>query len=361
MFSNPLDGAKNLMQKVTGGSNPAELVTKGIKTPPALSAAQKNAGKSFSSSIGGMLGSGQSGKNTLPQIPPAPKLATFIEKLKTNSVSRQSHFYTSFTIPTSMGKSMIGKEKVQAHVETVNLYIEQTSLPELALATVANPATGVNTEMPYEKMFGQVTMTFVCDQRMTVKSFFDRWIFSTMQTAGGVFEYYDKYRVKELPIVITDANLNPVYMVVLYNAYPKLVNDVYLASNGRDYNRVQVQFSYSQWRSFTIEQTPQTLAKSNSIVPGVIKQIAGMLGISANFDSIPGIDQIGVGNVLEMIGKIGTPGGVKGALLKQGAGILSEMGKSAREKIMEALPGSVRQVGGSAMGQVGSMVMKKFF
>ena len=282
------------------------------------------------------------GQKSPPTIPKSPKLSKFISTVKNRSVSRQSHFYTVLPIPNSQ----TGWANANM-MEEISLYIEQAALPELAIATMPSFANGLAVEMPYDKAFGSTVWTFVCDQNMVIKSFFDRWINSTMQTYNGVFSYRDNYVVPELPLVITDAALNPVYMVVLYEAYPKLINDVYLASSERDYNRVQVQFTYSHWRSYLIQPTPQNVKKASSLVPGSIREFASKFGIDFNFDSIPGIDQIGLGNVLDVLGAKDK----KSALKKQGKGILSEFAKPYKEKVMDLLPGQVKQLGGSALGK----------
>ena len=276
-----------------------------------------------------------------PQVPKAPSLGAFAGVVKRKSVSRQSHFYTCMYPPRTMEGLYSGKD-----LEEISLYIEQAALPELAIIVNPNFATGLGIEMPVDKSYSETMMTFVCDQEMRLKSFFDRWIASIMQSQNGVFSYYDDYTVAELPLVITDAALRPVYMVVFYNAYPKLVNDVYLASNARDYNRVQVKFSYSHWRSFQITQPEQATNVSN-IVPGSIREFANKFGIDFNFD-IPGIDQIGLGNILD----VAFAKDKKAALKRQGKSILGEIAKPYRERIMEQIPGVLRPLGGSVVGQV---------
>lgn len=295
-----------------------------------------------------------------PDLPRAPRMGDFVDMVRRKSISRQSHFYTSIFPPNTLIDDYSDPETI----EQISLYIEQASLPEMAIITMQTHATGIGIDIPYDKSFGQTVMTFVCDQDMVIKSFFDRWIMSIMNTPNGVFEYYDDYVIPELPVVVTDAALNPVYMVVFHNAYPKLINDMYLSSNSRDVNRIQVQFAYSQWRSYSIVSTSEnSQSQISGIVPDQIREYGNAYsdtgygvgngygenryGTRSNYRKVPGIDQIALGTMLSVLGS-----NDKGTAAKrQSKGILREMSKPYKQRIMEMIPGSVRPLAGSVISQ----------
>lgn len=174
------------------------------------------------------------------------QLANFIEHVRQSGVSKQSHYYVQLGVPPSIASS-----EVASSVGLFSLYVEQALLPEFVLATTLSKSNSVTTEFPVDKVFSPVTMTFLCDQGMEIKRFFDLWIKSSMISLGGVFNYYENFTLPELPIAILDDALTVRYVVVLYNAYPKLLNDVILASGSRDHNRFSVQFVYETWESFS--------------------------------------------------------------------------------------------------------------
>lgn len=300
----------------------------------------------------------------------SPKLGDFATRLKTDSISKPSRYFVEIPPPPII----MAKMPKPSDIELIGLYCEHTQFPEFALATQTSGATGTLIEMPYEKMYGPVMMSFICDRDMIVKSFFDEWTQATVNAIGGVFNYYSDYVSPEIVIYQYDENSDATYAVSLFNAYPKIVNDVPLGNNMvNDYSHCMVQFTYEHWISYRIENTrssisnlyPADLAASKyGYLKGTSRssgKIAEQLAISATQEIIPsrslipGIDVLqkvtGISNVMDAVSKMKNPKLLKDSILRSAGSFAFENMKPFTQRALESLPKTIRQIGGSAIGK----------
>lgn len=208
-------------------------------------------------------------------------ITKFSSELKARGIAKQSHYLVEIMPPpfyyTPVDESFIP------------LFCEQTQMPEMALATDSIKDNGITRESVYDKMYGTITMSFICDQNMIIKSFFDRWIQGIVMSSGGVFAYPKEYTVPWINIHQLNEKLDIIYSVKLINCYPKVVNDIILTNNSKDYNRFQVVFVYEKWESETKIMSEQYIQMRSSgldiegIRSGLVKASAGaMIGEFTN-------------------------------------------------------------------------------
>jgi hypothetical protein len=293
----------------------------------------------------------------------SPGISKFSERVRYKGIAKQARYYVELT-PPNVVSSNYGSDTV----DMINLFVEQTMFPEFVVATQSNRANSNSVEMPYDRIFGPITMTFLCDRRMTVKHFFDMWTQGIYNTFGGVINYYDDYVVPEINIYKVDEQSSRVYCVTLYNAYPKVVNDMVLSSNSTDLSRFQVVFAYEMWKSFVIEGEGYDYANSlfMSDFGGTEGSFGNMIGSLAE---IPGVDLIlggvnkdnantmmnnlGLGMGMDILNKIKNPALLKDSLRRNARSVGSQLLKSTKSNVLNYLPSSVRQIGGSVLGRVG--------
>jgi len=170
----------------------------------------------------------------------------FVSHIKNSGLAKQSHYVVEMIPPPFMATSDLSL------VAKIPFYCEQTSFPEFALLTQTVKDAGLNREVVYDKAYGNVNMTFICDQEMLIKKFFDTWMEKIVVSKGGVFAYPDDYTVPSLTIGQLSQADNTVYIVELQNVYPKLVNDIQLSAQSRSYSNFIVSFTYSSWSSYSI-------------------------------------------------------------------------------------------------------------
>lgn len=174
-------------------------------------------------------------------------LSSFISRVKRHNVALNSRFVVTISPPPFMRTGMNADQQ-----NTIELFCEQSMFPEMALATVTLKDYGVNREVVYDKLYGQISLTFLCDEEMYIKRFFDLWIDTIAKYKGGIFAYPADYTSAVITVSQLDRAWNKTYTVAMHSVYPKVVNDVVLNASGKDVNRFTVVFTHENWESFQI-------------------------------------------------------------------------------------------------------------
>lgn len=143
------------------------------------------------------------------------------------------------------------------------LFCEQAQLPGVSFSTSQVRSFGEFKEVPYEKLYEPISLSFFADSDLTVKTLFDKWVNLIQDTNTRMYSYPDEYVTDNIKIFVHDVQNQKKYCVTLYECYPKAVSPIQLDYNNKEIMRVQVQMVY---KYFTTEQitTGQT---HNNIVP----------------------------------------------------------------------------------------------
>jgi hypothetical protein len=152
----------------------------------------------------------------------------------------------------------------------VSWFCEVTSLPGMNIATSPQRIFGEIRQMPYERMFDPVTMSFYVDGDMEVKAAFERWIHLIFNQTSRTINYYENY-VRDISITVKDVEDNTPYILTLKEAYPKSIQSIQLSAESKDIMKLTVQIEYKYWTSSlsnTINTQPAyTSVASNNINP----------------------------------------------------------------------------------------------
>lgn len=185
-------------------------------------------------------------------MPPQPKKSfnSFVSEVKTRGVAKQYNYMVEIMPPPCLVP-----EPTTANL--IRLFCDQIMFPEMALATLTLKDAGLNREAVYDKMYGTVNASFLCDQNMIVKEFFDAWISSAVHKKNGIFQYPNRYTSYQIRIHQLNPAKKIVYTVVLNRVTLKLVNDVMLSASAKDANRFQVMFAYESWDSRAVSPTQE--------------------------------------------------------------------------------------------------------
>lgn len=170
-------------------------------------------------------------------------LNEFIASVKTEGLMTSNRFSVELTVPPILLDSNF------TDLSRVLLHCENITLPGLSLSTTQSRTFGEYREMPYEKTFDTIAMTFFVDNTMQVKQLFDVWINDSIQNSSSKkFNYYTQYTT-QMSINVYDKNENQRYIVRLYECYPKVVSAITLDYNSKDVMRLQVSMNYKYWES----------------------------------------------------------------------------------------------------------------
>lgn len=179
-------------------------------------------------------------------------------------MARNNRYQVFFTLPNVLtNKGIFGNNQLR----TVSLYCDATALPGVAYSTAQAKTYGEVREMPYEKMYDNITLSFYMDSDMRIKYMFDSWIQNIQDADTRSFNYYKDYTV-DLEIVVQNYGEQDKYKVKLYECYPKSVSPINLEYAGKDVMKMQVGLNYKYWKSDLIGIT-DNINKRLDIIPMV--------------------------------------------------------------------------------------------
>jgi len=170
------------------------------------------------------------------------KLQDFISQVKVAGMARNNRYTVELTPPLGVGNFP------NAVKERILLFCDQVQVPGVNFSTIQNRTFGEFREVPYEKIYGDIQMSFYVDTDMTVKKMFDDWIGLIQNKQTRTFEYYNNYTV-QMKINVEDLNDKTRYIVTAYECYPKSIGPIQLDYASKDVMKLQVNMMFKYWTS----------------------------------------------------------------------------------------------------------------
>jgi hypothetical protein len=135
------------------------------------------------------------------------------------------------------------------------LYCDSITLPGMNISTTQARTFGEIREMPYERLFDNVTMNFYVDNGMHTKLFFDTWINSIQNPFTRKFNYYKGPTgyTTDISLKVFDINSQQRYQVDLYECYPKSIGAITMDYSAKEVMKLQVSMNYKYWLSHTTD------------------------------------------------------------------------------------------------------------
>lgn len=186
-------------------------------------------------------------------------ISDFISQVRTRGLARTNRYEVIVPFPT-----------LNPNYDTsrlVSIFCESVNLPGINIASQPVRVFGESREMPYERMFDPVTLTFYIDYDHEVKTAWEQWFHSIMNQTSRTMTYYDSY-IK--PVVIKVIKEDQVYqsgnglwtpketapyVVTLHEAYPKSLSAIQMSADSREIMKMQVTLQYRYWTSNISEKT----------------------------------------------------------------------------------------------------------
>ena len=172
-------------------------------------------------------------------------LNDFIASVKSDALLIANRFSVRFSLPPTLFASKSGYNWT-GHLPTVLLYCDSVSLPGMSISTQQARTYGEVREMPYERLFENVNLTFYIDGSMDSKSLFDTWINSIQDPVSRQFNFYNEY-VTDMEIFVHDKDDEEVYRVKLFECYPKSIGSIQMDYGAKDIMKLQVSMNYRYW------------------------------------------------------------------------------------------------------------------
>lgn len=159
------------------------------------------------------------------------------------------------------------------------------------MSTTQARTFGEYREMPYEKLYDTVNLTFLNDTDMKVKTFWESWIGNIQDPVTRQFKYYNEY-TSTVDIFVYDVNNNTKYQVTLYEAYPKTVSASELNQGSREVLKTTVTMQYRYYRSSEVSGNVGTLASQIAVDGNSDFFTSSFDGFQTQFNNAIGLDRI---------------------------------------------------------------------
>lgn len=159
-----------------------------------------------------------------------------------------SHFITEIFLPDAM----INYESYASNLKKLNLFCDQVQIPGISFSTNQVRSYGEFREVPYEKLYEPLNMSFYVDAGMIVKHTFDRWMEMIQDPSSRNFNYYHSYISNVINILVEDKESRARYKVELYECFPKSVSPIQLDYSARDVMKVNVNMVYKYSRTYLL-------------------------------------------------------------------------------------------------------------
>ena len=166
-------------------------------------------------------------------------LKDFVAEMK-GGLARNSHFAVLVKLPAAISND----DLIKGNYQKIMLFCEQASLPGISFSTSQVRSFGEFKEVPYEKLYEQVSLSFYVDADLTVKRLFDQWINLIQDTTNRTYSWPSTYLTDTIDIFVYDTENNQRYKCTLHQVFPKAVSPIQLDYNNKEVMRLQVQFSY---------------------------------------------------------------------------------------------------------------------
>lgn len=177
------------------------------------------------------------------------KLSNFVASVKTKGLMTSNRFRVEFSLPPALANSK-NSYNYTGDLRTVLMYCDSVPLPGMSISTQQARTYGEFREMPYERLFDNITLSFYVDNSMDSKSLFDSWINSIQDPVTRQFNYYNEY-ITDMTIYVQDKSDKDKYKVKLYECYPKSISPIQMDYGSKDVMKLQVSINYKYWLSGT--------------------------------------------------------------------------------------------------------------
>lgn len=129
---------------------------------------------------------------------------------------------------------------------------------------------GPNFKVPYQSVYEDLNLTFICRDEFLEREFFDNWMNIINPINSYNFEYRDKYistiRLHQFSEYAHEAK----YSFTFDRAFPILVNPQPATWADDNFHRLTVSFTYFRWRRENLDPVVADFLWSESnLVPGV--------------------------------------------------------------------------------------------
>lgn len=184
------------------------------------------------------------------------KLSEFISEVKQTGLAKQNRYEVVFQPPTAVVGSY--------NMNIFRLYCESATLPGLTVDTAPIRTYGEVRQMPFDRTFDTVPLSFYVDNNFVVKDFFDQWLYAIINPQTRDVGFYQNY-ITEIVIFQNTIQDNDTYSVTLHEAYPKAVDAMTLSFASTEFHTLRVSMNYRWWTGTKIATADGNKQLTNAV------------------------------------------------------------------------------------------------
>ena len=158
----------------------------------------------------------------------------------------------------------------------ISMRCEGAQLPGRTFAT-AEQKIGSNPieKFPYETTYNDIDLTFIVDDDMSQKVFFDAWMDYINPTYNYNYRYKSDYATI-LTVTQYDVTNRASYSVNLFDAFPISMNQLDLDWSNDGYHKLSVTFAYTYWKNASLQALGMQILDA-----GIGQVVDGLGGLNA--------------------------------------------------------------------------------
>ena len=165
---------------------------------------------------------------------------------------------------------------------------ENANLPARTFATTEQKTYGPVEKHPYLTTYNDIDLTFIVDDDMQQRIFFDAWLNYINPTYNYNMRYKENYTTT-ITINQYDVTNKLSYTINLFDAYPISMNQLDLDWNGDSYHKLTVTFAYTYWKNNSLQALGMELLDAG--LDSVVSEMGGLGGsisgaIGSGFNSM---------------------------------------------------------------------------
>lgn len=191
----------------------------------------------------------------------------------TTDLARTNKFDVAIPVPLTLIPYV-------SSAKNLNYRCESAQLPGRTFATLEQKTYGPIEKMPYLNTYTDIDLTFIIEDDMNQKIFFDAWMNYINPLYNNNFRYKGDYSTV-LTVNQYDVTNQLAYSVNLYDAYPVSVNQMDLDWSNEAYHKLTVTFAYTYWQNNSLQALGMELVDAG--INAVSSAIGGLNGSAVGF------------------------------------------------------------------------------
>ena len=189
----------------------------------------------------------------------------------TKDVARTNRFDVEIPVPLTLIPYLSSAKSLKYRCETAQF-------PGRTFATTEQKTYGPIEKFPYLNTYNDLDLTFIVDDDMNQKIFFDAWMSYINPLYNNNYRYKGDYATT-LVINQYDVSGEKTYSINLNEAFPISMNQMDLSWGDDSYHKLSVTFAYTYWQNNSLQALGMELVDAG--INSVTSALGGLDGGSS--------------------------------------------------------------------------------